>query len=155
MAARAISGAHGAVVAVWAMPGNHRATWSDAPGVIATGGAGGRIGFRDLNGEQAEGQQARSNRFHRSSPASQFARLPCWGHAPCQVTRALVSSAAKELAYSPPALASASLQPSLRSAACDFMQAAIPPPPRFASAHSFLASARQALLTAVARMIAT
>ena len=137
------------------MPGNHRATWSDAPGVIATGGAGGRIGFRDLNGEQAEGQQARSNRFHGSSPASQFARLPCGGHAHLSSDASVGFVGAKELAYFPPALASASLQPSLRSAACDFMHAAIPPPPRFASAHSFLASARQALLTAAARMIAT
>ena len=78
IAMRAISGAHNgaAVVAVWPMPSNHRAARPDATGVIATGGAGGRIGLRDLDGEQAEGQQAGNNRLSsRSSPASEFARV--------------------------------------------------------------------------------
>jgi hypothetical protein len=70
-AVRAISRAHhcGAVVAVWPMPCNHRAPWSDAPSVIAAGGAGSRVGFRDLDGEQAKGQQASNNRFHRYPPS--------------------------------------------------------------------------------------
>jgi hypothetical protein len=33
---------------------HHRAAWSDAPGVIDTRRASGSIGFRHLNGEQAE-----------------------------------------------------------------------------------------------------
>jgi hypothetical protein len=67
---RTITGAHhcGAVVAVWPMPSNHRATGSDAPSMIATSGAGGRISLRNLNRQQAESQQARSNHFHRYSP---------------------------------------------------------------------------------------
>jgi len=58
------------------MASDDRAARSDASGVIATGGAGGRISLRDLNGEQPEGQQARNNCFHRYLPqASEFARL--------------------------------------------------------------------------------
>lgn len=55
----------------------------------------------------------------------------------------------------PPALAKASLQASLISAACDFMQAAIAPPALLASPHSLFSSALHALPTAAARMIAT
>jgi hypothetical protein len=70
IAVRTISGAHhcGAVVAVWPMPSSHRATGSDAPSMIATSGAGGRISLRNLNRQQAESQQARSNHFHRYPP---------------------------------------------------------------------------------------
>ena len=57
--------------------------------------------------------------------------------------------------YFPPVFASASLQPSLRSAACDFMHCARLPLPGLASAQSFFSSALQALPTAAARMIAT
>jgi hypothetical protein len=69
-AARAISRAHhcAAVVAVWPMASNHRATWSDAPSVMATGSASGRVGLRDLDGEQTKGQQAGKNCFHRYLP---------------------------------------------------------------------------------------
>src|ERR1700733_2847079 len=47
---------------------HHGATGSDAPSMIATSGAGGRISLRNLNGQQAESQQARSNHFHRYPP---------------------------------------------------------------------------------------
>ena len=57
--------------------------------------------------------------------------------------------------YFPAVLASASLQPSLMSAACDFMHCAKLPLPRLTSAQSFFSSALQALPTAAARMIAT
>src|SRR5580692_11876891 len=57
--------------------------------------------------------------------------------------------------YFPPVLASASLQPSLRSVACDFMHWARLPLPGLTSAQSFFSSALQALPTAAARMIAT
>jgi hypothetical protein len=50
------------------MASNHRATWSDAPGVVAAGSASGRIGLRDLDGEQTKGQQARKKCFHRYLP---------------------------------------------------------------------------------------
>jgi hypothetical protein len=56
--------------------------------------------------------------------------------------------------YFPAVLASASLQPSLRSAACDFMHDAIAPLPGL-SPQNFVASALQALRTAAVRMIAT
>lgn len=57
--------------------------------------------------------------------------------------------------YFPLVLASASLQASLRSVACDFMHCAKLPLPGFTSAQSFFSSALQALPTAAARMIAT
>jgi len=75
----------------------------------------------------------------------------------CQVKRTRCRSAKPEFAYflPAPALAIASLQPSLRSAACDFMHSPTVPRPGLTSAQSFLASALQALPTAAARMIAT
>jgi hypothetical protein len=160
IAVRAISRAHhrGAVVAVWPMASHHRATWSDAPRVIATGGARGRVGLRDLDGEQAKGQQARNNCFHRYLPERVSSRAWGAGATPaCQVKRARCRLAKSEFRYFPPApaLAIASLQPSLRSAACDFMHSPTVPLPGLTSAQSFLASALQALPTAVARMIAT
>jgi hypothetical protein len=57
--------------------------------------------------------------------------------------------------YFPLVLASASLQPSLRLAACDLMHCARLPLPGLTSAQSFFSSALQALPTAAARMIAT
>ena len=145
------------MVAVWPVP-NNRATWSDTPSVIATGGAGGRVGLRDLDGEQAEGQQARNNCFHRYLPQRVSSRAWRAGATPaCQVKRTRCRSAKPEFPYflPAPALAIASLQPSLRSAACDFMHSPTVPPPGLTSAQSFLASALQALPTAAARMIAT
>jgi hypothetical protein len=56
--------------------------------------------------------------------------------------------------YFPPVLASASLQPSLRSAACDLMHCAVALLPGL-SPQNFVASALQALRTAAVRMIAT
>ncbi len=53
------------------------------------------------------------------------------------------------------AFAIASLQPSLMSAVCSFMQSAIAPLPVLTSAQNFLTSALQALPTAAARTIAT
>ena len=90
VAMRTIGRAHhrGAVVAVWAVGRRDRATRSDAPSVIATGGAGGGVGLRDLDGEQAEGQQARSNCFHRYLPQRVSSRACRAGATPaCQVKR--------------------------------------------------------------------
>jgi hypothetical protein len=56
--------------------------------------------------------------------------------------------------YFPPVLASASLQPLLRSAACDRMHCAVALLPGL-SPQNFVASALQALRTAAVRMIAT
>jgi hypothetical protein len=57
--------------------------------------------------------------------------------------------------YFPLVLVSASLQPSLRLAACDLMHCARFPLPGLTSAQSFFSSALQALPAAAARMIAT
>jgi hypothetical protein len=158
-AVRAISRAHdcGAVVAVGAMANDRAATGSDAPGVIATSRTGSGIGLRDLDGEQAKGQQARDNCLHRFLPQRVSSRAWRAGATrACQVKRARRRLAKSEFHYFlAPALAIASLQPSLRSAACDFMHSPTVPLPGLTSAQSFLASALQALPTAAARMIAT
>src|SRR4029077_10119020 len=90
-------------------------------------------------------------------PASEFARLACGGHArlSSEAGARLLSRPAFRYFLPAPDLASASLQPSLRSAACDLMHDAMAPLPGFASPQSFLASALQALPTAATRMIAT
>src|SRR6202020_2152877 len=116
-AVRAISRAHhcAAVVAVWPMPSHHGATRSDAPSVIATRGAGGGVSLRNLDGEQAEGQQARSNCFHRYLPQRVSSRACPAGATPaCQAKRARRQANRAEVPYFPPDLANASLQSSLR-----------------------------------------
>jgi hypothetical protein len=39
---------------------------TDASGPVGTGGAGGGVGLRNLNGEQAKSQQAGNHKFHTS-----------------------------------------------------------------------------------------
>ena len=159
-AVRAISRAHhrGAAVAIWTVASSDRAMRSNAPSMIATGGAGDGAGLRDLGREQAKGQQARSNGFHRYLPQRVSSRAWPAGATPaCQVKRVRGSARRAGVPYflPDPALAIASLQPSLRSAACDFMHSPTVPLPGLTSAQSFLASALHALPTAAARMIAT
>jgi len=49
----------------------HRAARTDASRPVGTSRAGGSVGFGNLNGEQTQNQQARSDVFHRKTP--QFA----------------------------------------------------------------------------------
>src|SRR5260370_39764806 len=46
----------------------HRAARPDASGPVGTGGASGCVGFRNLNGEQAQNQQTANDKLHCRSP---------------------------------------------------------------------------------------
>ena len=111
---------------------HHRASGSYATlREIAASGAGGSVGLRNLDGEQAEDQQAGSKQLSIDIlPRSRrFARLPAARLARLSSEVAARRLTDPEVTYFPPDLASASLQPSLRSAACDLMHAAIAPLP--------------------------
>src|SRR5208282_4064033 len=76
VAASAANAHAGPIVATWShdhrpmhdrAARDDRAARPDASRVVNAGRAGGRVSLRNLNGEQSQDQQARSNVFHRAT----------------------------------------------------------------------------------------
>ena len=165
-AAAATADAHaGAVVAMRDGPHDRgggpvhdrRAARPRASGPVNAFRAHDSVGLRNFNREQAQNQQAQCNLFHRSLLECDIERFRDIAALDFPSDLSAAGNDNGGSAYFSPAcaLAIASLQPSLMSATCDFMQSAILPPLGFTSAQNCLTSALQALATVPALMIAT